>query len=87
VNEEIHAAEPCAREIHDTLDLAEQVEVCADDMRCPLTIIATDITLSGFEASRILGDKDDSRAFLAESPRDLTPNTLTGAGDERGLSL
>jgi hypothetical protein len=87
VNEEIHTPKPSAREINDTLDLTEQIEVGADDMRRSLTISATSITLSGFEASRILGDKDDPRAFLAEGPRDLTPNTLTGASDKRGLSL
>src|SRR5215831_16459831 len=52
-----------------------------------LSSIAADIALGSFQPSHVLRHQDDSRALPTEGTRDLTSNPLTGAGDERGLSL
>jgi hypothetical protein len=87
VDEKVHAAEPSSRKLHDTLDLAEQIEISADEMSCTLVAIATGIALGGCKSSHILRHKDNARALLTEGTRNLAPNALTGAGDKRGLSL
>src|SRR5262249_22166293 len=45
VDEKVHAAEPSTRKLHDTLDLAEQIKIGADEMGCALVAIATGIPL------------------------------------------
>jgi hypothetical protein len=87
VDEKVHATEPSTRKLHDTLYLAEQIKIGADEMGRMLVTIATGIPFGGFKAPHILSHKDNARALLTEGTRNLTPNALTGAGDERGLSL
>src|SRR5262249_51762001 len=85
VDEEVHASQAIESIIHHTLDFAKQGEIGAQTVCDVATTVSTRVALRGLQTAGVLRNQNDLRAFLAQHARDLTADTLTGAGDERRL--